>query len=346
MKARWNSKLLRNFVFNVIAIMVITLLVMISFALISAYLGFFPNKNKNPIVLFIAFLSASMLLSLFFTIRLGYRIFTPIELWIDATKKVSKGDFSILMNEKHPIPEIRDMNIHFNKMIRELSGIETLRNDFIVNVSHEFKTPIASIEGYAMLLQDPLLSLEERTEFSQIILKSTKQLSSLSENILRLSEFETKEIMPKKKTFSLDEQLRQAILFLENKWSKKNIEINIELPSVIFYGSEDLLMQVWLNIFENAVKFTPENGIISISLTGYDNGVCVAISDTGIGMNDDVQKHIFDKFFKGDRIRNSEGNGLGLTLVKRIIEMFDGKIDVQSQLGKGSLFTIWLPQEK
>jgi Signal transduction histidine kinase len=342
MRKRSHSRLWLHFTLGVITIITITFFVLSIIAFISVHFGFIPHQ-RNPIMAIIIFVFFCMIISTFFTLIIGHRILRPIETLIDATKKVAKGDFSIRLNENFPEDEIRDMNIHFNKMVGELSGIETLRNDFIVNVSHEFKTPIAAIEGYTTLLQDPLLTEEERKEYIQMILDSSGKLSSLSGNILKLSEFESQKIMPEKSCFSLDEQLRQALLFLESKWSKKNLEIDLDLPSISYFGNEEFLMHVWLNIYGNAIKFTPENGTISTSIKKCDNGVYISISDTGIGMTEEVQKHIYEKFYQGDHTRHSEGNGLGLTLVKRIIDLMEGTIEVQSTVGKGTTFTVFLP---
>ncbi|GLC31242.1 HAMP domain-containing sensor histidine kinase [Clostridium omnivorum] len=344
MRKRSHSKLWIRFTVGVIFITFTVFSLMAAIALISFYYGYFP-QHRNPIVPIISMVFFCMIISTFFTLIIGHRILRPIETLIDATKKVAKGDFSVRLDENYPEDEIRDMNLHFNKMIDELNGIETLRNDFIVNVSHEFKTPIASIEGYATLLQDPLLIEEERKEYTQMILDSAAQLSSLSGNILKLSEFESQKIMPEKKSFSLDEQIRQALLFLEGKWSKKNLEIDLELPIINYFGNEEFLMQVWLNIYGNAIKFTPESGKIYTSIKEYDNRIYVSISDTGSGMTEEVQKHIFEKFYQGDRTRHSEGNGLGLTLVKRILDLLGGSIEVQSEIGIGTTFTVCLPLE-
>lgn len=344
MRKRSHSKLWIRFTLGVIAITFITFFILSIIAFISIYLGYLPQQ-RNPIISIITFVFICMIISTFFTLIIGHRILRPIETLIDATKKVAKGDFTIRLNENFPEDEIRDMNIHFNKMVGELNGIETLRNDFIVNVSHEFKTPIASIEGYATLLQDRLLTKEERNEYAQMILDSARQLSSLSGNILKLSGFESQEILPEKSDFSLDEQIRQVLLFLESKWSKKHLEIDLELPSITYFGNEEFLMHVWLNIYGNAIKFTPEDGTISTSVKKRDTCIYISISDTGIGMTEEVQKHIYEKFYQGNSARNWEGNGLGLTLVKRIIDLMEGTIEVQSEVGKGTTFTVCLPLE-
>ena len=343
MSKKLNSNLLPRFMLYVFSIMVITLLTILAIILLVFHLGFVPYSLPKGLFPIGLLLVISTVISTFFTFFIGRRIFSPIEALIGATKKVAKGNFQIHLDENYHEKKIRDMNIHFNKMIRELSGIETLRNDFIVNVSHEFKTPISTIEGYATLLQDPNLSEDERKEYTQMILDSTRSLSSLSENILRISKFETQQILPEKAYFSLDEQLRQALLSLEAKWSKKSLDIDMELPSFSYYGNEEFLMQVWLNIFGNAIKFTPKNGKISTSLREYNNGILVSVSDTGIGMSEEIQGRIFEKFYQADKNRNSEGNGLGLTLVKRIIDLFEGTIEVKSAPMKGTTFNVWLP---
>ena len=317
--------------------------------IIGARLSVFNNKALNGFYGIIIFFSINIAIATVFTMiitALGNNAWKPVRKLIDAINEVAKGDFSIKLEENYHAPEIKKLNSSFNKMVSELNSIETLRNDFIVSVSHEFKTPIAAIEGYATLLQDSSLTEEERMEYTKIILDSSRQLSSLSGNILKLSKLETQEIVPDKKTFSLDEQLRQALLLLETQWSKKNIDIDMDLDAINFYGSEELLNQVWLNIFSNAIKFTPENGLIVTRLKSTDKGVHVLISDNGIGMTDDVQNRIFDKFYQEDSSRNLQGNGLGLTLVKKILDLCKCEINVKSKIGEGTTFNIYLPIEQ
>lgn len=337
------------FAINIFITSSITMIIVSLGFTISSKLNTFNNKFINDFYAIIIFLSINIALASVFTLiitALANKSLKPIKSLIEAINKVSKGDFSIKLEEQIHPPVIKELNTSFNKMVNELNSIETLRNDFIVNVSHEFKTPIAAIEGYATLLQDNDLTEEERNEYTKIILDSASQLSSLSGNILKLSKLETQEIVPDKKYFSLDEQLRQALLLLENQWSKKNIDIDMDLKSINYYGSEDLLMQVWLNIFSNAIKFTPENGLIVTRLKNTVNGICVSISDNGIGMSEEVKSKIFDKFYQGDTSRNFEGNGLGLTLVKRIIDLCGCSINVKSKIGRGTTFTIYLPNNK
>lgn len=184
---------------------------------------------------------------------------------------------------------------------------------------------------------------EEQHEYANRILESTNQISSLTGNILKLSKLENQQILPDKNLFSLDEQLRQAVLSLEPLWSAKDLDIEIDLPEVEYYGNENLIYQVWTNLFSNAVKFTPRNGTISVKIERTSDFIFVEIRDSGVGMTKEIQKHIFDKFYQGDRSRNMEGNGLGLALVKRIVELCSGSVTVDSSPGDGSAFTVSLP---
>lgn len=275
---------------------------------------------------------------------IGKKILSPLVKISGALMEVGKGNFNIkLAEDQHYVPELKMMSHNFNIMVNELNNIETFRNDFIANVSHEFKTPVASIEGYSMLLQGSSLTEEERKEYTQKILNNTKRLSNLVGSILQISRLENQGLIVTKNKFKLDEQLRQALLLLESKWSNKNIDLDIDLDCIVFNGNEELLMQVWINIFGNAIKFSPDNGTITCSLKQSANCVTAKISDTGPGISKDIQKYIFDKFYQGDKSHSSEGNGLGLALVKRVIDLCEGSIEVQSDLGIGSTFVIKLP---
>lgn len=260
-----------------------------------------------------------------------------------TTKEIAKGNFDVKIDENVLSSELKDMAQSFNIMAKELSGTEMMRNDFVENVSHEFKTPLSAIEGYATLLQKKDLSNEKRIDYTKKILYNTKRLSTLTGDILLLSRLENQELGIEKKIFCLDEQLREIILSQEENWSAKNIALEIELESVDFYGNKELLAHVWQNIFGNAIKFSPEFGIININLKKSDNYVSVNIKDNGLGMNSETKKRIFEKFYQGDSSRSSKGNGLGLTLAKRVTDLHHGKIEVVSEEGKGSEFSVILP---
>jgi len=289
------------------------------------------------------FMLLSIVLAMAISFWAGKHIFAPVGTMSRAMTNVSKGDFNVHLKYKGKIGELAEMCCNFNSMVQELGHIETLRSDFVTSVSHEFKTPLASIEGYATILQNPDLTTGEVQEYAQKISESTKQLTKLSSNILMISNLENKEIVTEKTAFRLDEQIRQAVLILEPLWDSKKINLNIDLANAVYFGSEELLMQVWLNVIGNAIKFTPKSGDISIALTESSDFLTVTISDSGIGMGPEVQSHIFDKFFQGDNSGYTDGNGLGLSLVKRIIDLCRGSIRVESQPGMGASFIIELP---
>ncbi|MDQ0175930.1 sensor histidine kinase [Bacillus chungangensis] len=275
----------------------------------------------------------------------GKRVLHPIRELNKATKEVAKGNFKIQVEiDRHN--ELSDLTRSFNKMVQELGSIETMRNDFVTNISHEFKTPITSMQGYAMLLQDEELSADERREYTDMIIAGTRQLSKLSSNILKLSKFENQKIITDNVEFSLDEQIRRSLLMIEPQWSEKNIELDIDLEPVRYCGSVDLLQHVWLNLLDNAIKFSNEGGKISVRLSEAGDHIITEIADNGIGMNEETKKHLFDKFYQGDKSRSSEGSGLGLPLVKRIVELSGGAIHVKSELGIGSVFTVELPKNR
>lgn len=292
----------------------------------------------------LVFALGSLLLGTVITVYVGKLIVRPMQNIGNAFGELSKGNFDVKVPENEKITEIREMSERFNAMTYDLSHIETLRNDFVANVSHEFKTPIAAIEGYATLLQNHNLSPEKYDHYVERILENSRRLTNLSGNILMLSKLENQETVPDKSEYRLDEQIRKCILTLENKWAPKSIEFDMELPKKFYYGSESLLEQVWLNIFDNAIKHSPDGGVISINITENSDFITVSVSDRGDGMTDEVKKHIFEKFYQGDISRKTEGNGLGLALVKRILDLCKGNISVESSLGNGTEFFIELPK--
>ena len=274
---------------------------------------------------------------------IGKHVFKPINAISNAMRDIAKGDFEVRLRYKGNVRELEEISDSFNIMAHELGNTEALRNDFVVMISHEFKTPLAAIEGYATILRNPELTAEESKEYLNKITESIKQLANLSSSILMTSNLENREVITEKKQFRLDEQIRQAVLLLQPLWESKNITLNVDLDHALYFSNEELLMQVWINLISNAIKFTPKNGDISILLKQANQGVEVTVSDTGIGMTQDVQNHIFDKFYKADRSGYTGSNGLGLSLVKRIVELCHGSIRVQSEPGLGSRFTVTLP---
>jgi signal transduction histidine kinase len=277
--------------------------------------------------------------SLFMLIASGI-IVKPVRKLSAATEKIARGDFNVRIKDTRR-DEIGQLIKNFNIMARELAGMEMLRNDFISNISHEFRTPLTSIEGYTRLLRD-CKSDTERNEYIDIITEETKRLTALSGNILLLNRIENENIALAKSAFRLDEQIRQVILFHEAKWSSKQIELQLDLEETVYEGNEQLLYQVWLNLFDNAVKFSGTKGLIEVRLKKKDNKTVFEITDFGKGMTQEEQKRMFEKFFTGDRSRNTEGNGLGLSIVKRIIDMHDGSIEVTSKPGEFTNLTVKL----
>lgn len=270
-------------------------------------------------------------------------IFAPMTRLSEASRQIARGEFDLNLTYEGAIREYRDTYQSFNTMARELSTIETLRSDFIANVSHEFKTPLTAIEGYAMLLQDGELSPQERAECAEKILGSAGRLSTLVSNILMLSKVEQQTGGVEKAPFRLDEQLRQVMVGLEPLWGPKDLQLELDLPPLRYNGSESLLYHVWSNLLGNAVKFSPPGAPLAVSLAEGDGQVTVTVTDRGPGMSQDVQRHIFDKFYQGDPSRKQEGSGLGLPLARRITQLCGGAITVDSRPGEGSTFTVVLP---
>ena len=299
-----------------------------------------PRARHIPIIILSL---GSTLLGTIIALFVGKLMIRPIQNMSDAFDELSKGNFSIKLPTDEKVAEIREIMQHFNAMTYDLSHIETLRSDFVANVSHEFKTPIAAIEGYATLLQNPNLKKEKHDHYVEIILDNSRRLTNLSSNILTLSKLENQEMIVDNREYRLDEQIRRSILLLETKWSDKNIEFDMDLPKQMYYGSEALLAQVWNNILDNAIKHSPVGSIIHVNIHATDSELTVSIADHGKGMTEEIQKHIFEKFYQGDGSHKAEGNGLGLALVKRIVELCHGTIFVQSTPGQGAIFSVSLP---
>lgn len=329
--------------FSLLTLLTLTLTILFSSLLIFLLIlaGVFSEQNRTIIFFIVAVVS--ILVGTIISNCAGRHPLTAIIAMSNAAREVARGNFNIRLDENSQIKELQEMAHNFNLMAKELAGTELLRTDFIENVSHEFKTPLSAIEGYATLLQKKELDEKKRQEYTKKILHNTHRISSLTSNILLLSRLENQEIGIQKESFCLDEQIREIILFLEEGWTEKNLELDIDLESVIYYGNKELLEHVWQNILSNAIKFTPENGKISIRLSQKGNFLTASIADNGIGMSEEIKQRIFEKFYQGDRSRSSCGNGLGLALVKRIIDLHRGNISVYSKEQEGSIFTIALP---
>jgi signal transduction histidine kinase len=267
----------------------------------------------------------------------------PIKAISDTAIQVAKGNFDVDIKYDSQ-DEIGTLAKNFNLMVRELKSMEYLRKDFMSNVSHEFKTPIVSIQGFAELIKNKELPPEKFEEYTDIIIEEAKRLNNLSANMLRLSRLDHQIIQNSKTSFSLDEQIRKTILLLEEYWSRKNIKLSIDLGKISYEGDEELIQQIWINLIGNAIKFSAEQGTVYVTLKEAINSIVVEIKDEGIGMPEEIQLHVFEKFYKGDPSRTDSGNGLGLAIVKRIVEICEGNISFQSKDGAGTSFTVSLPK--
>lgn len=274
--------------------------------------------------------------------NISRKIVNPIKKITDATKKVASGDFTIELETKRN-DEIGELTHNFNKMVKELNSIECLQKDFINNVSHEIKTPISSIQGFAKLLEADDLSKEERKEYAEIIKEESDRLLYLSTNILKLAKLENQERIMNKTKFNIAEQIRRTISVLEPKWKEKNIKFNVSLKEQEFWGEKDLMYQVWMNIIENSIKFSKQDGQIDVKMKTNQDSVIVEIKDYGIGMEEEEAKKIFDRFYQVDKSHTKPGAGLGMTIAKRIVELSGGKIEVTSKLNESTTFIVTLP---
>jgi signal transduction histidine kinase len=236
---------------------------------------------------------------------------------------------------------------YFNKMAEELSGMETLRTDFVANVSHELKTPLAVIQNYGTMLQNPSLTQQEREEYAKKITDAARDLANMVSNILKLNKLENQNIYPDTVSYDVGEQLCECVVAFEDVWEKKGIELEADIDENIMVTADpELLTLVWNNLLSNAIKFTDDGGQITVSLKSQNDKAVISISDTGCGISQEVGKHIFEKFYQGDTSHAVKGNGLGLALVKRVIDITGGDISVSSEVGKGSTFTVTLDKTK
>lgn len=297
------------------------------------------DLNDSP---FAYFFLAAVCVAAGLSVLINSFFLQPIEKLSDSMKRVAGGDFSIRLKDHSKIREIGELNRSFNTMTEELGVTEVLQSDFVSNVSHEIKTPLNAIEGYATLLQDSDCTDAERERYVEKILFNTKRLSELVGNVLILSKIESGSVDLNVEPYRLDEQIRHSIMLLESKWAEKDIEFDIELDEITFTGDRALLMHVWNNIIGNAVKFSPEGGLITIRLTEDAESVTFVVDDCGPGIGESAMKHIFDKFYQEDSSHKQNGNGLGLSLVKRIVDMIGGKIVPENLPDAGCRFTVVL----
>ena len=302
------------------------------------------NINVAAKLTFINVIFLSILFTVIDAIRRKLTTERITEHIAEAAKKVVQGDFSVRIasvnwfGADEKFNEIIDC---FNRMTEELASVETLRTDFIANVSHEMRTPLSVIQNYGTLLQTPNLDENTRLEYAKGVTDASRRLANMMTNILKLNRLEKQQIYPKTKEYDLGEQLCECLLSYETVWEKKDIELETEIAEDVKVNTDsELLSLVWNNLFSNAFKFTPEGGKVSVSLEATSHHAIVKVKDTGCGMTAEVGTHIFEKFYQGDTSHATQGNGLGLALVKRVVDIMHGEISVESSLGKGSIFTV------
>ncbi len=289
-----------------------------------------------------------IILSLLFTVIDGLRrrftVERPVRRIVEGAEKIMRGDFSARIEPFRGIGGEDGFDIIigcFNRMAEELSGVETLRTDFIANVSHELKTPLSVMQNYGTMLQNPELTEARRMEYAKAVTEQSRRLADLITNILKLNRLENQQIYPDAKRYNLGEQLAECLLNFESTWEEKNIDIETDLEEEVFVKSDgELLALVWNNLFSNALKFTESGGTVSVTLRSEGNYAVVRVSDTGCGISPETGKHIFEKFYQGDASHAAQGNGLGLALVKRVADIVGGDISVESEVGKGSAFIV------
>lgn len=337
----------RNQIFNRITLIVVlglllllTISSLITFGM-SALVASWMRVDENNILVFaVIVMSMSVVFGLALSFAYSAIMIKASKPYLEALQKVAECDFTVRIEDSSIFANF-GIAQNFNNMVAQLNSVETLREGFINDFSHEFKTPIVSIAGFAKLLKDTKLSAEQRNEFLDVIIAESDRLVELSESVLMLNRLDTQVIV--KDRFSLDEQLRQCALMFDRQCQDKNIDLQADIDeNVIVNSNAKLLNQVWVNLLSNAVKFTPSGGQIVVSCKTVDEDAVVSVADNGAGMSAEVMQNIFNKFYQGDKSRTTQGNGLGLAIVKKIVEVLGGDITVRSEVGKGSVFTVKL----
>ena len=350
-KGNTTKKIIRTvsnfFIFFLLAAFVSTCCIMLFISTLQGSIGREFTQGEITVAAKITMLNVVLLsvgMAIVDYVRRKLTVERPVKRIAEATEKMIEGDFSVRVK---PIAKFAsDDNFNdiiecINKMASELSGVETLRIDFIANVSHEMKTPLAVMQNYGTLLQTPDLSEEKRLEYAMAITDASRRLSDMMTNILKLNRLENQQIYPQIETFDLGEQLCESLLQFENVWERRGIEIDTAIEENVRVSADaELLMLVWNNLFSNAFKFTESGGAVRLTLSTDERYAIVKIEDTGCGMSPEIGAHIFEKFYQGDTSHATEGNGLGLALVKRVVDIMQGEIGVESTVGVGTAFTV------
>ncbi len=297
----------------------------------------------NPLFRTLAMPMLLMVFILTLAAGMGRSKLRPMDDLVHAMHAVSQGDFSVRVDAEDVPGDMGELASSFNDMATELGGLELFRKDFINNFSHEFKTPIVSIRGFAKQLERDDLTDEQRREYLDIIVSESDRLANMASNVLLLSKLENQTIVTDREDYRLDEQLRRCVLLLEKQWGEKNLEPDVELEEITYRGNEEMLNHVWVNLLGNAIKFSPEGGRLTVRLRREGDRAVCSVADEGPGMDEATRRRVFEKFFQGDTAHATAGNGLGLSLVKRIVDLCGGTVDVDSAVGRGSTFTVRLP---
>lgn len=317
------------------ALLVCTMTLTVALAAIIA--KYWSDARDNLFVYGLIILGLSVIIGSCFSLAYSAIMVKTSKPYLDALQKISECDFSVRIKDG-PLMSGLHIAENFNEMANKLASVETLREDFVSNFSHEFKTPIVSISGFAKLLKTPNLSDEDRNEYLDVIINESNRLVHLSESVLMLSRLDSATVMNEK--YLLDEQIRQCLLLFSEACEKKDVELCVDLDSIVVENDKKIISQIWVNLLSNAVKFTPCGGKISVTARENEGIVTVTVADNGCGMDEETQKNIFNKFYQGDSSRATEGNGLGLSVVKKICDLLRLEVKVQSKLGEGSVFTV------
>lgn len=324
-------------------LLIFVALVMVSETTLAIINLFFWNEqNVGAFVIPIAVMPTVAIVLTLIIIWLGNEANKMAGRFVEAFDKVSHGEFGYQL-EVPKKGRFKPLFENFNKMSKDLASIQTLKDEFIHDFSHEFKTPIASINGFANLLLEGGVSEEEQRQYLKIIADESARLSTLAENTLMLNRLENQQFLGEVKPYRLDLQIKECIILLERGWASKEITVSSDLAPVEYEGNASLMQQVWLNLMNNAIKFTPARGEIGLSLAAKGDIAEVRVSDNGIGMSAEVASHVFDKYYQGDSSHSTCGNGLGLSIVKRIVTLAGGSVSVESREGEGSTFIVLLP---
>lgn len=349
MKTRETFEQIRNqksnrFNLHVRLVVWITGLILLNVVLTMFLLDMLASSPLGPVMRRILLIVIVIIIGSVISNMLSKYFITPMQEICRGMEKVADGDFTVRLETNSSLKEIQEAYSGFNLMVKELSATEVLQSDFVSNVSHEFKTPIASIEGYSMMLQGGDNLNDEQKQYVDRIMINTSRLSTLVGNVLLLSKIENQSIETNQTWYRLDEQIRESIVVMEPSWMKKDIELDVDMENIKYLGNEVLLRHVWDNLFGNAIKFSPQGGKVRIRLNKENGKIVYTIEDEGPGISEEAKPHIFDKFYQADSSHKQEGNGLGLPLAKRIVLITGGEIEVGDAPTGGCKFTVTLKE--